>query len=76
VLAAILFEQTMDRDIEGMPAPPSTCGTSSIVPIVKVDKGLADEVDGAQVMKPMPGLDELLSRARPARVCSARRCVR
>ncbi len=63
VVAAILFEQTMDRDIEGMSTPSYLWDVKHVVPIVKVDKGLADEVDGAQVMKPMPGLDELLSRA-------------
>ncbi len=63
VVAAILFEQTMDRDIEGMPTPSYLWDVKRVVPIVKVDKGLADEVDGAQVMKPMPGLDELLARA-------------
>ena len=63
VIAAILFEQTMDRDIEGMATPSYLWDVKRVVPIVKVDKGLADEVDGAQVMKPMPGLDELLARA-------------
>ena len=63
VIAAILFEQTMARDIEGMPTPKYLWDVKRVVPIVKVDKGLADEVDGAQVMKPMPDLDELLSRA-------------
>lgn len=63
VIAAILFEQTMDRDIEGVPTPSYLWDVKRVVPIVKVDKGLADEVDGAQVMKPMPQLDELLSRA-------------
>ncbi|MDA2987248.1 MAG: fructose bisphosphate aldolase [Actinomycetota bacterium] len=63
VIAAILFEQTMDRDIEGTSTPTYLWGVKHVVPIVKVDKGLAEEVDGAQVMKPMPGLDELLARA-------------
>ena len=63
VIAAILFEQTMDRDIEGMPTPSYLWDVKHVVPIVKVDKGLADEANGAQVMKPMPGLDELLARA-------------
>ena len=54
VLGAILFEGTMDREIEGR-ARRSTCGTpSSVVPFLKVDKGLADEADGVQVMKPIP----------------------
>lgn len=63
VIAAILFEQTMDREIEGMPTPSYLWDVKHVVPIVKVDKGLADEANGAQVMKPMPGLDELLARA-------------
>lgn len=63
VLAAILFEQTMDRDIEGKPTPTYLWEVKHVVPLVKVDKGLADEVDGAQVMKPIPDLDALLSRA-------------
>jgi fructose-bisphosphate aldolase class I len=63
VLAAILFENTMDRDIEGRPTPDYLWNVKHVVPILKVDKGLADEADGAQVMKPMPGLDELLARA-------------
>ena len=75
VLGAILFEKTMDRQIEGA-APPSTSGTvKHVVPFLKVDKGLADEADGVQVMKPMPGLDAS-SPGRPTRACSARRCAR
>ena len=63
VIAAILFEQTMDRDIEGQPTPGYLWDVKRVVPIVKVDKGLADEVNGAQVMKAMPDLDSLLARA-------------
>jgi fructose-bisphosphate aldolase class I len=63
VLAAILFEGTMDRDIEGQGAADYLWNEKRVVPILKVDKGLADEVDGAQVMKPMPDLDALLERA-------------
>jgi len=63
VLGAILFEQTMDRQIEGTDTADYLWGTKRVVPFVKVDKGLADEEDGAQVMKPMPGLDDLLARA-------------
>lgn len=63
VIAAILFEQTMDREIEGMPTPSYLWDVKRVVPIVKVDKGLADEAHGAQVMKPMPELAHLLSRA-------------
>ncbi len=64
VLAAILFEGTMDRDIEGVGTAEYLWKTKNIVPVVKVDKGLADEENGAQVMKAMPELDALLTRAR------------
>ena len=63
VLAAILFEQTMDRDIAGKPSTTYLWETKGVVPILKIDKGLADESDGVQLMKPMPGLDDLLERA-------------
>ncbi len=62
VLGAILFEMTMDRQVEGQDVP-AYLWSKGVVPFLKVDKGLADEVDGAQVMKPMPGLDALLERA-------------
>lgn len=64
VLAAILFEGTMDRDIEGVGTAEYLWKTKNIVPVVKVDKGLANEENGAQVMKAMPELDALLARAR------------
>ena len=63
VLGAILFEQTMDREVEGRPTPGYLWDVKGVVPFLKVDQGLADEADGAQVMKPMPGLDGLLQRA-------------
>ncbi|MCX6422343.1 MAG: fructose bisphosphate aldolase [Actinobacteria bacterium] len=63
VIAAILFEQTMDREIEGRPTPDYLWNVKRVVPLVKVDKGLADEVNGAQVMKAMPELDDLCVRA-------------
>ena len=63
VLGAILFENTMDRHIEGRDTAEYLWNEKQVVPFLKVDKGLADEQDGAQVMKPMPGLDELLGRA-------------
>jgi fructose-bisphosphate aldolase class I len=63
VLGAILFEDTMDRQIEGRGTPEYLWAVKGVVPFLKVDKGLADEADGAQLMKPMPGLDELLTRA-------------
>ena len=63
VLAAILFEETMDRDIEGQPSTTYLWETKGVVPILKIDKGLAEASDEVQLMKPMPGLDELLERA-------------
>jgi fructose-bisphosphate aldolase, class I len=64
ILAAILFEGTMERQIEGVPSATYLWQTRNVVPFVKVDKGLAEEADGVQVMNPMPGLDDLLARAR------------
>ncbi len=63
VLAAILFEQTMDREIEGEPSTTYLWETKGVVPILKIDKGLAEASDDVQLMKPMPGLDDLLQRA-------------
>jgi len=63
VLGAILFEGTMDREIEGQGSARFLWDAKQVVPFLKVDKGLADEADGVQVMKPMPGLDDLLERA-------------
>lgn len=63
VLGAILFEMTMDRQIEGLGSAEYLWNVKQVVPFLKVDKGLADEVDGAQVMKPMPQLDALCERA-------------
>ena len=63
VLGAILFEGTMDRDIEGRGAAEYLWAEKGVVPFLKVDKGLADEADGVQVMKPMPELDALVARA-------------
>jgi fructose-bisphosphate aldolase, class I len=63
VLGAILFEGTMDRSIEGQDSADYLWGVKRVVPFLKVDKGLADEESGVQLMKPMPGLDELLQRA-------------
>jgi len=64
VLAAILFENTMDREILGRPTAEYLWDVKKVVPILKVDKGLQDEADGVQLMKPMPGLDQLLARAK------------
>ena len=63
VLAAILFEQTMDRDIAGKPTATYLWENKGIVPILKIDKGLAETKDGVQLMKPVPDLDKLLARA-------------
>ena len=62
VLGAILFEMTMDREIEGRGSAEFLWNEKGVVPFLKCDKGLADEADGAQVMKPMPDLDALLAR--------------
>jgi len=63
ILGAILFENTMDREIQGKPTAQYLWEDKQVVPFLKVDKGLADEKDGVQVMKPMPDLDKLLDRA-------------
>jgi fructose-bisphosphate aldolase class I len=63
VLGAILFEGTMDRQVEGRGSAEYLWQQKQVVPFLKVDKGLADEADGVQVMKPMPQLDDLLARA-------------
>ena len=62
ILAAILFEQTMDRDIDDVGVPDYLWDAKEIVPILKVDKGLAEADHGVRVMKPMPELDALLER--------------
>lgn len=64
VLAAILFEGTMDRSIEGVGSAEYLWNRKQVIAILKVDKGLADEADGVQLMKPMPELDALLAKAR------------
>ena len=64
ILGAILFENTMDRTIGGQATANYLWDAKNVVPILKVDKGLAEERDGAQLMKPMPDLDALLARAR------------
>ena len=63
ILGAILFEATMDRTVGGKPTAQFLWETKKIVPFLKIDKGLAEEKDGVQVMKPMPDLDKLLDRA-------------
>ncbi len=62
VLAAILFEKTMDGTIEGKPVPDFLWKDRGVVPIIKIDKGLAEESDGVKLMKPMPDLPDLLKR--------------
>ena len=64
ILGAILFEDTMDRDVLGRPTPQYLWEVKQVVPILKVDKGLEAEANGVQLMKPMPDLDRLLSRAK------------
>ena len=64
ILGAILFEMTMDREVAGKPTSRYLWEEKQIVPFLKVDKGLADEDDGVQVMKPMPELGALLDRAK------------
>ncbi|MGH8663511.1 MAG: fructose bisphosphate aldolase [Burkholderiales bacterium] len=64
ILGAILFEQTMDREIQGRGSADYLWSVKQVVPFLKVDKGLADEANGVQLMKPMPGLDALLARAK------------
>jgi fructose-bisphosphate aldolase class I len=63
VIAAILFERTMDGEAKGKPVPTYLWEERGVVPIVKVDKGLEAEKDGVSLMKPMPDLDKLLARA-------------
>ena len=63
VIGAILFEMTMDREIAGKPAAAFLWGERGVVPFLKIDKGLEAEADGVQLMKPIPGLDDLLDRA-------------
>jgi fructose-bisphosphate aldolase class I len=68
VIGAILFENTMDRDVEGQPTADYLWNVKRIVPFVKVDKGLAPESRGVQLMKPMPELGKLLDRANAKRI--------
>src|SRR5947199_8260414 len=62
ILGAILFEKTMERQIDGIDTGDYLWGKKHVVPILKIDKGLEAEADGVQLMKPMPGLDDLLKR--------------
>ena len=64
ILGAILFVNTMNAEVEGRPFAEYLWEVKGVVPILKVDSGLADEADGVQLMKPMPGLDDLLAQAK------------
>lgn len=64
ILGAILFENTLDRDIEGQNSAGYLWNIKNVVPFLKIDKGLAEEADGAQVMKPIPDLAALLDKAK------------
>ncbi len=68
ILGAILFEMTMDREFAGQPAADYLWQTKHVIPFLKIDKGLADEAHGVQLMKPIPGLDALLERAKAAHI--------
>lgn len=64
ILAAILFQQTMEREVEGLPTADYLWQKKGIIPILKVDKGLAEEKNGVQLMKPIDNLDEILENAK------------
>lgn len=64
ILGAILFENTMDREVDGKATGDYLWEVKGVIPFLKVDKGLQDEKDGVQLMKPIGGLDELLKRAK------------
>jgi fructose-bisphosphate aldolase class I len=68
IIGAILFENTMDRDIEGQTTADYLWNVKRVVPFLKVDQGLAAEKEGVQVMKPMPKLDALLNKAKPKHI--------
>ena len=68
ILGAILFEQTMERDIQGVPTARYLWAEKQVVPFLKVDKGLAAEQNGVRLMKPIDTLDELLERANQHRI--------
>jgi fructose-bisphosphate aldolase, class I len=68
IIGAILFENTMDRDIEGQPTADYLWNVKRVVPFLKVDRGLATENDGVQLMKPIPELVQLLEKAKSKRI--------
>jgi fructose-bisphosphate aldolase class I len=68
IVGAILFENTMDRTVSGKPSADYLWDVKRVVPFLKVDKGLAEEKDGVQLMKPIPGLTALLNKAKSSRI--------
>jgi fructose-bisphosphate aldolase class I len=72
ILGAILFEDTMDRDIEGQPTADYLWNMKRVVPFLKVDKGLQPEKDGVRLMKPMPELAALLDKAKTKHICGTK----
>lgn len=74
ILAAILFEKTMEREVEGKLTADYLWEEKHILPILKVDKGLAPAESGVQLMKPIPGLDELLERAKERHIFGTKMC--
>src|SRR5215813_154636 len=68
IIGAILFEDTMDRDIESMPTADYLWNVKQVVPFLKIDQGLAAEKDGVQLLRPIPGLAELLIKAKAKRI--------
>src|SRR5260370_21254429 len=68
IIGAILFENTMDREIEGQPTADYLWNVKRVVPFLKVDQGLAAEKDGVQLMKPMPALAGLLGKGKAKRI--------
>jgi fructose-bisphosphate aldolase class I len=68
IIGAILFENTMDRDVQGQPTADYLWNVKRVVPVLKVDKGLLPEKDGVQLMKPIPGLAALLDKAKTKRI--------
>ena len=75
ILGAILFENTLDREIDGKETARYLWEKKNVAPFLKVDKGLADESDGVQVMKPIPNLSELLEKAKGAKCLRHERCA-
>jgi fructose-bisphosphate aldolase, class I len=68
IIGAILFENTMDREIDEQPTANYLWNVKRVVPFLKVDKGLSSEKDGVQLMKPIPALDSLLEKAKSKRI--------